>query len=302
MTMRTAARAILIVALLLPIWAEAQPAKHAAPAPAANQPVAAATDENVGATRNELFRLLRTSPRLTQVLSRDASLLANQEYIERNNPQLAQFLQSHPEVARNPEFYLYAEGRGERLERVVWPEQRVGDEGRFERLINNALGPGLVFLIIVSALLWIFRTLLENRRWNRTVNLQTEAHNKLLDRLGTGDALLTYMQSDAGKRFLEAAPLPVSFQPAPPASTSPIARLLTPLQIGIVMALAGVAMLWARGYFKEEEPIAFFGTLGILVLMIGVGFIISAGASWALARHLGLLPPGPTNERRPELS
>ena len=61
---------------------------------------------------------------------------------------------------------------------------------------------------------------MENRRWNRIFRLQTEVHTKLIDRFGNNQELLTYMDTEAGKRFLEAAPIPVNFdrtqQPARP--------------------------------------------------------------------------------------
>src|SRR3954462_5204237 len=71
------------------------------PAPAsASAPVP--NDGDIGSTQAELIRLLRLSPTLTTVISHDPSLLSSQEYVSRNNPQLAAFLAAHPEVARNP--------------------------------------------------------------------------------------------------------------------------------------------------------------------------------------------------------
>src|SRR5437016_669440 len=72
-------------------------------------PNSARNDEDLAATREHLIKLLRLSPKLTSVVSRDPSLLGNQEYVARNNPELAQFLQAHQEAVRNPEFYLFAD-------------------------------------------------------------------------------------------------------------------------------------------------------------------------------------------------
>ena len=60
------------------------------------------TDQELQATQEQLLQLLRTSPTLTTVVARDPSLLSNQEYVSKNNPQLAQFLVQHPDIARNP--------------------------------------------------------------------------------------------------------------------------------------------------------------------------------------------------------
>ena len=77
--------------------------------PAATTPSAPPilNDKDVAATQIELIRLLRLSPTLTTVVSHDPSLLSDQEYVSRNNPQLAAFLAEHPEVARNPEYFLF---------------------------------------------------------------------------------------------------------------------------------------------------------------------------------------------------
>src|SRR5215470_11868063 len=147
-------------------WMAAQtPVPHSAVTSSTN-----VSDEDQTLTRERLFKLLRLSPKLTSVLSRDPSLLSNQEYVSHNNPELAQFLQQHPEIARNPEFYLFANGAargnpGMRLEQYVWPELNVYHTSRAWDYII----PFLVFVFLLSALLWLLRVLLENRRWNRTL-------------------------------------------------------------------------------------------------------------------------------------
>src|ERR1039458_10524057 len=104
--------ALLLSLLLLP----AAPAAFAQPKPAA-APIAvhaaAPSDDELVAIREQLIALLRMSPTLTQVVETDPTVLANQEYVSRTNPQLAQFLAQHPEVTRNPDFYLFANFRSE---------------------------------------------------------------------------------------------------------------------------------------------------------------------------------------------
>jgi len=261
---------------------------------AQSQPARSVSDAEISATRQQLFKLLRQSPKLTSVVARDSSLLSNQEYVTRNNPALGQFLQQHPEIARNPEFYLFAEGEGnnpeDRLAQVVWPDLPYQPRSRVDATDVIAF---MVFLCVLSALLWLLRVLLENRRWSRILKIQTEVHGKLLDKFGNNQELLTYMNTDAGKRFLESAPIPASFGLGPQARMS-LVRVLTPLQIGVVMTLVGIGFLAMRYKIDTgaEKPFLVFGTLG---LMLGLGFIISAGISFFLARHLGLLPESTAN-------
>jgi len=174
-------------------------ARSAPAAPAAPPP---ATDQELQATQEQLIKLLRLSPTLTTVVEHDPTLLSNQEYVNRNNPQLAQFLGSHPEVARNPEFYLFTHlntegGRDEALERAVWPELNQGwhPPTPGERIMDNVI-PFLVFLGILLGLLWLTRQLLENRRWGRIFKLQTDVHSKLIERFGSNQELMTYIGTD----------------------------------------------------------------------------------------------------------
>lgn len=266
--------------------AVAQPASQSSKALAAPQ----VDDRDLTQTQNELLKLLRMSPKLTLVVARDPSLLANQDYVMHNNPALAQFLQAHPDIARNPEFYLFnnvgtGEGRTEQaLERKVWPELPQPEQ---PWVSSNDVIPFIVFVCVLGALLWLIRLLLENRRWGRIFKLQTDVHGKLIERFSTSQELLTYMGTESGKRFLEAAPIPVDFERAQPVP-SPVARVLTPLQIGIVLTLVGFGFMYLRHSLTQgTTPLLIFGTLA---LTVGVGFIISAGVTWFLAQHLGLMP------------
>src|SRR5258708_33205850 len=66
-------------------------------------------------------------------------------------------------------------------------------------------------------------------------------------------------------------------------------RVMGSLQLGIVLTLVGIGLLILRNRVSDQLPILLFGTMG---LTLGLGFIISAGLSFALGRHLKLLPTG----------
>lgn len=278
-----------------------KPAALAQP-PAATTP--APTEKDFAATQEQLIKLLRMSPTLTTVVAHDPSLLADQEYVNRSNPQLAQFLASHPEIARNPDFYLFTHahaedgGRDQALEREVWPElvppQR--EAPPFQEFLND-LAPVLAFVSFLAALVWLIRVFLENRRWGRIFKLQSEVHGKLIDKFSSNQELALYMDTEAGKRFLEAAPIPVGFQPEQRVPNA-VARVLTPLQIGIVLTLLGAGLYLLRSSDPQmRTPMLVLGTVA---LMPGLGFIISAGVTWILAGRLGLMPESPATPDRHE--
>jgi hypothetical protein len=264
------------------------PAVSAAPAP---------SDSDVAATQTKLIRLLRLSPTLTTVVSHDPSLLSNQDYVAHNNPQLAAFLAEHPEVARNPEYYLFTHLNHENgqpdeaLERAVWPDvyRSQGQPSSFERIWSDMV-PLIAFAFGLTAIFVLARMFVENRRWSRIFKLQSDVHGKLIDKFTNNQELAAYMETEAGRKFLEAAPIPIGIEEGR-RMPSAVARVLTPLQAGIVMVLLGIGLLSLRHAGPDmDTPLLFFGTV---VLMPGIGFIISAGVSWLLAARLGLMPVDP---------
>jgi hypothetical protein len=250
-------------------------------------------DKDIEAVRSELLELLRLSPKLTMAISADPTLLADEAYVTRNNPELAEFLHTHTEVVRNPEFYLFfpnkfpARGR-QRFEATAWPELQ-GFGGPPNGGGNQAQTLAfLTFVLILAALLWIFRVVLEHNKWNKLSRMQNELYGKLLDKCSTNEELLASFRSSAGKPLFDLTTIE-------PRAANPLTRVFLPLQFGIVLTLAGGVSLGFL-YSRAGDSRLFLG-LGTLVLALGIGLIISAVVSYLLARHLGLLPrPGKANE------
>jgi len=279
--------------ILLPAGLGVAQPRAASPAPA-TLATPAPNERDVAATQTELIRLLRLSPTLTTVVSHDPSLLSNQDYVAHNNPQLGAFLTAHPEVARNPEFYLFShlkheDGQpDEALQRAVWPDvyRSEARPSSFDRLWSD-LVPLIAFACGITGIFLLARMFIENRRWGRIFKLQSEVHGKLIDKFTNNQELGAYMETEAGRKFLEAAPIPVGIE-AGRRMPSAVARVLTPLQAGIVMVLLGIGLLNLRHAGPDMDvPMLVFGTV---ILMPGIGFIISAGVSWLLAAKLGLMP------------
>jgi hypothetical protein len=263
---------------------------HLAPVPAAQAP----SENDVAATQEQFLHLLRLSPTMTAAVAADPSLLADQQYVDRSNPELAQFMASHPDIARNPEFYLFSRlnpsdgDRDQAIQRVIWPdltpqEQQESSAPKFiEKLTPIIIVPAIFF-----ALVWIIRIFVEGHRWNRAFKQQSEVHARLIDKLGTNQDLAAYIESESGKRFLSASPIALGGEPGMH-MPNVVARVLTPLQAGIVMTLLGLGFLLLRHAGPDMET--GMTVLGTLALMPGIGFILSAGATWVLAHRLGLMP------------
>jgi len=237
--------------------------------------------ETMAITKRDLEDLLRRYPQANATLRLDRSLLANQEYLD-HYPDLRDFLKAHPEVAANPNAFIEGNLRFN-------PREQEGGDPVFLRFMND-LWPFLVFLVVTGALLWILKVILENRRWSKIAKVQSEAHAKLLEKFATNQELLAYMQTEAGKRFLESAPIPIDLEQRPRMS-APFGRILWSVQLGFILALAGMGLIYVRGYAPDAaEELLVFGTLA---LTLGLGFVLSAIVSFGLSKHLGLLANAP---------
>jgi len=232
--------------------------------------------ETMEITKRDLNDLLRRYPQANATLHLDSSLIVNQEYLD-HYPDLRDFLKAHPEVVANPNAFI------ERNFRIDQREQ--GGDSVLMQFMNDAW-PFMVFLVVTGSLLWILKVILENRRWSRIAKVQSEAHAKLLEKFATNQELLAYMQTEAGKRFLESAPIPIDLEERPRMS-APFGRILWSLQLGFILALAGMGLIYVRGYAPDAaEELLVFGTLA---LTLGLGFVLSAIVSFGLSKHLGLL-------------
>lgn len=251
------------------------------PAAAAPQGPAASTAAGPSAeeTREELTRIfLNYPPALAGVLKLDPSLMSNEAYLA-PYPQLAGFLARHPEILRNPAYYL---------EHLRTPAQSYDDPRRAVRDdivgVLAGLAVFLAFLVMVSVAVWLIRLTVAHRRWNRVSKVQFETHSKLLDRFTSSDELLAYVQTPAGRRFLEAAPI----QEAAPAIAAPLSRILWSVQAGVVLSVLAIGLLQVSRRFTDELSQVFL-VAGILFLALGAGFVVSAVAAYGLSRRLGLL-------------
>jgi hypothetical protein len=282
----------LLLLALQPTILSAQAAPPKAPQPPA--PSTPMTDQELQTTQEQLLQLLRTSPTLTTVVAHDPSLLSNQEYVNKNNPQLGQFLIQHPDVARNPEYYLFTNlnfpggRRSQALERAVWPEMSAAPyQPNHVRDAIEPLAALAAFACFLATLAWLIRQFLENRRWSRIFKLQSDVHARLIEKFASTQEIGAYMDTEAGKRFLEAAPIPIELE-QDQRMPNVVARVLNPLQIGVVLVLLGVGFFLLRNIHSDMRiPMLVLGTVA---LMPGIGFILSAGITWVLAGRLGMIP------------
>ncbi len=281
----------------VPLVAQSRPpAAPPAPAAGAVQYLEPSTDAE---TLRERFReVLNRYPRnVGRVLRMDPTLFNDADYLA-GYPAIAQFVAQYPEITRNPEYFL--EGYGS----SYYENEPRDAHSQAIDAFGNFLEGITIFLVIAAitgGLIWLVRSIVDHRRWLRTSKTQTEVHSKLLDRFSTSEELLAYMRTPAGSRFLESAPISLDANAPSRAVSAPLNRILWSVQAGVVLLLAGAGLIVARNQAIFEEIRVMLYMMGVFAAFVGVGFILSALASYGLSRKLGLVDAGTGGPANPSV-
>ena len=235
-------------------------------------------------TRRQFNEVLsQYPPSLGRVMRLDPTLMTNENYLA-SYPNVAAFLAQYPDIARNPGFYL------ERYDPNFQLQEPTDARRQALKMWEEAIeffGAFAVFCAVVLGLFVIVRYVVEYRRWSRVSKVNAEVHNKILDRFGSNEELLAYIDSPAGRRFLEATPIAPSAAPARSVG-APYGRILLSVQVGLILIALGVGFLVIAGRAIDEvQPV--ITALSVLAFCLGIGSVASAGASYVLSHKLGLL-------------
>ena len=136
----------------------------------------------------------------------------------------------------------------------------------------------ILFPILFALVGFIVWTTFSTIRRYKTAKLQAGLQTKLLEKFGSSQELLAYVQSDAGKHFLQSLAME---------QRTPYSRILGAAQASIILVFVALAFLFLRGrVLGAEEGFLVFGTI---TLSLGFGFGISAALSYYLSKSFGLL-------------
>ena len=230
-------------------------------------------------------------PSLPRILKMDPTLLSTEGYLQ-PYPQLAAFLKQHPEVAHNSAYFFAQYGDNGNFYRETPQDRAV----QMWRSTIEGFTIGSVILGVVTGIIWLLKMVVDHRRWSRLSKIQTEVHNKVLDRMQSNEDLLAYIQTPAGRRFLESAPIPLD---SPRSIGAPLGRILWSAQAGAVLTVLGLGIgLVSRNTLEEVAPP--LAAMGAIVIALGIGFLVSALLAYLLTRRFGLLnePGAATPESR----
>jgi hypothetical protein len=135
---------------------------------------------------------------------------------------------------------------------------------------------------MISFVVWTVGNGWQRRQHRRLI---ADFNSRLLDRIGSGKDFTEFLQSEGGVRFMDTLKVE---RVAPRAE----AGILRATQVGIVLVMLGLGLLALGRYltyrysaFDEYEVLTIFG---VIALSLGVGFLLSAIASFRVGRMLGV--------------
>jgi protein-S-isoprenylcysteine O-methyltransferase Ste14 len=129
-------------------------------------------------------------------------------------------------------------------------------------------------VLLLGWVAWIF-----GRRGQERLRGQLDLQRRLLDKFSSAPEFVTFTETESGRRFLEN----LSTEHGVHAQW-----ILSSIRKGVVLTLLGVGLCTLPAFERDLQPLAFFG---VIALALGIGFLISAWASYRLSRSWGLLPP-----------
>ena len=130
----------------------------------------------------------------------------------------------------------------------------------------------LSLLVLIGFVAWI-----RIRERSRTADLQAETIRRLIDKLGTSQEAMAYLESESGRKLLDSI--------STPERANPYRRILAAVTVGAVLSCLGVGLVILSIVIPDEELIRG----AVILLALGTGFLVAAGASYRLSKSWGLL-------------
>ncbi|MBZ5532756.1 MAG: hypothetical protein LAO20_15105 [Acidobacteriia bacterium] len=138
-----------------------------------------------------------------------------------------------------------------------------------DAFVSSQLKEWALLLTFIAMWVWIAYIVTTGLRRRQ----QTSMQKALLEKFASAHDFAEFMQSPAGQKYV------MSFTDA---VTSPRQAILKTVQIGMVLAFAGVGLLGAA----LRNRLWFVDILGMLSICMGAGFLVSAVVSYFIARKM----------------
>jgi hypothetical protein len=139
----------------------------------------------------------------------------------------------------------------------------------------------LVPIAVFTMIGWIVWVTFSSVRRIKTAKVQAEVAMVLLARFDSPQAMLSYVETDGGKKFLSSL--------AQESGTA-YGSILDCVRWGLVFLIVGGTLCWmhAAGVVDHDAQV-----MGILVVALGAALEAAAAVSYLTSRALGLVGTGP---------
>ncbi len=145
----------------------------------------------------------------------------------------------------------------------------------------------LIPVAFFTAVGWIVYVVVEGSRRKERMKTFTDFYSRLLDRMQSPKEFGEFLQTPGGQRFLETLTVERGH---------PIDRVLRAVQAGLVVLLLGIGFFAASEFARMAgnwDGQSFLRIVGVILMALGVGFLLSATASFSITKSLGMLRRAP---------
>ena len=164
-----------------------------------------------------------------------------------------------------------------------------------------------VLITLVIGVVTILKTGLDHLKRSKTERLQFDLYNKVLDRFGSNQEMVTWLQNEGAAGLLKAVETPRSL---------PYSRILNAVQGGLLAVVLGAGFMavstqiptpdyqaqkaaaagdpqkeWlvVHDAQRDREQVAGVNGFGIILMTAGFGLLLGGGASYYLSRKFHLI-------------
>ena len=159
-------------------------------------------------------------------------------------------------------------------------------EDRTIHEIFSGIAPIIVGTAIVFCLTWVIVTVVRALKERANQRNRIELYSRMLDKFGAAPEFVDYLRSEGGMKFIEESTSEKT------AARSPMYKILTSIQVGVVAVLFGAGLLGLANIWDRDlggDLFIVLGVAGTVGVMVGAGLLISTYISYKLCQKWGLL-------------
>jgi hypothetical protein len=136
----------------------------------------------------------------------------------------------------------------------------------------------LVLLAAFATAGWVIYLAADTAKRQRRLKAQVELHTRLLDKFSSANEVVEFLQTPTGAQFVDG----ISSDREEPAN-----GILRSTHRGIILVIVATGCLFLNWYYRDsrDNPLL---VIGVILMCLGVGFLVSAGISHRLTKALRL--------------